>query len=181
MSNSLLGPAAPSLDEPIEMLDACHGRIRAQIETLARLVAHLPVHGADGDARRAAAAVIRYFELAAPSHHADEEEDVFPALRAAATSADRAVVEALLVRLLADHRRMNEARERLLVALRLIAAGEGGALDGDEVESFAGLYLAHIDAETNELFLLARRLLAVDELARIGRRMAARRGVSSAG
>lgn len=176
MTASLLGPSAPSLDEPIEMLDACHGRITAQIDTLRRLIGHLAASGPDSASRQAAAAVIRYFEVAAPHHHADEEEDLFPALQAAAKGEDRTIVEALVVRLLDDHRRMDRVRDRLLSALHPVSAGAGD-LDARLVDALAALYLAHIAVETEELFPLARRLLATETLNEIGRRMAARRGV----
>ena len=51
MTNSLL-PQAPALDEPLEMLEACHERIEAQLQTLERLSAYLPGHGADEQSRR---------------------------------------------------------------------------------------------------------------------------------
>ena len=60
------------------MLAACHLRIEQQCSTLRRLVPHLLAHGADSQARQAAASVLRYFQTAAIDHHADEEEDLFP-------------------------------------------------------------------------------------------------------
>ena len=69
-----------STEAPLEMLAACHGRVHKQCETLGRLAAHLPTHGSDTAAQQAATAVMRYFDTAARDHHADEEEDLFPAL-----------------------------------------------------------------------------------------------------
>ena len=69
MSNSLL-PTAPALDEPLEMLEACHDRIEAQLRTLERLLAYLPGHGADEQARGAAQAKVR---LKPPSRSAAPE------------------------------------------------------------------------------------------------------------
>jgi hypothetical protein len=43
-----------------------------------RLVPHLARHGADGEARAAAANVMRYFDTSALHYHADEEQDLFP-------------------------------------------------------------------------------------------------------
>src|SRR5262245_7979997 len=71
---------SPTFEAPLEMLAACHRRIERQCETLSRLVPHLAAHGADGEARAAAAAVMRYFDTSGMQHHEDEERDLFPAL-----------------------------------------------------------------------------------------------------
>ena len=82
MATDLFSDAtAPSFDDPLGMLAACHGRIERQLATLERLQRHLPEHGCDVDARAAARGILRYFDTAAPNHHADEEASVFPRLR----------------------------------------------------------------------------------------------------
>lgn len=180
MTSSLLGAAAPSFDEPVEMLDACHGRIQAQLTTLRRLAEWLPAHGADAQAQAAATAILRYFSVAAPHHHADEEEDLFPALlgevAAGPHAAERPQVEALIARILGEHRHMDAVRDAMMAVLTHIAAGETVPLPTAAVEHFAGLYEAHIVMETAELLPLARRLLPAAVAEQIGRRMAARRG-----
>ena len=77
-----LTPALAGFDEPIEMLKACHERIERQLSTLERLLPHLAANGCDGEARQAAANILRYFNEAGPHHHADEEQDLFPFLLA---------------------------------------------------------------------------------------------------
>ena len=82
MATDLFSDAtAPGFDDPLGMLSACHGRIERQLATLERLQRHLPEHGCDVDARAAARGILRYFDTAAPNHHADEEASVFPRLR----------------------------------------------------------------------------------------------------
>lgn len=184
MSNSLLGTAAPSFDEPLEMLDACHGRIQAQIETLGRLAQHLPRHGADQAARDAAMGVLRYFSVAAPHHHADEEDDLFPALLACDAvrqgGAEAATVRALIERILQDHRQMDRVRDDVLARLQSIISAQSGecgeALPVPLVEQLAALYLKHIDLETRELLPLSKHLLSAAQTEALGRSMAARRG-----
>ena len=80
LSFSLPGTESPSWDDPLEMLQACHERIEAQLALLARLRTHLAEHGVDQAAQEAIAGIQRYFTLAAPLHHQDEEEDLFPAM-----------------------------------------------------------------------------------------------------
>ncbi|MDE3208835.1 MAG: hemerythrin domain-containing protein, partial [Pseudomonadota bacterium] len=80
MERWILKPG-PGFHEPVEMLDACHERMRRHCQTLEKLVTHLGMTGADESARQAAANVIRYFDQSALDHHADEEVNLFPLLR----------------------------------------------------------------------------------------------------
>ena len=65
-----------------------------------RLAAHLLETGADASAQQAARDVMRYFDLAAPAHHEDEERHVLPQLREQGQAA-------LADRLHADHALMS--------------------------------------------------------------------------
>jgi hemerythrin-like domain-containing protein len=172
--------AAPSLDEPIEMLAACHGRIAEQCHTLTRLVEHLGSNGADEQASQAAQAVIRYFDTAGENHHRDEEEDLFPVLRRFA--GHRALeVGALLAALLMEHDRMRTVwRDVLRPQLVAVAERRSNVLDAVQVQQFVKLYSSHIDRENVELLPLARTVLGDEELQRLGEAMAARRGVKPA-
>ncbi|HET8610077.1 MAG TPA: hemerythrin domain-containing protein [Burkholderiales bacterium] len=179
-----LGSPAPDFDHPLDMLAACHGRIRAQCETLKRLAAHLPQHGADAQAQQAASAVLRYFDTAGVNHHADEEYDLFPRLLAAI---DRGAVPAgcgidlrvMLTGLGADHRRMDDAWKALRAVLVRAAAGEAAALDAATVEAFCALYDAHMETEERHVLPFAAQVLDATVLAEIGRAMSRRRGVKT--
>ena len=62
---------APSFDDPIELLIACHNQTLEHCDTLARLPGHLSAHGSDDEARLAIKRILRYFHTAARLHHAD--------------------------------------------------------------------------------------------------------------
>ncbi len=173
MNRDPFGGAAASFDDPLAMLSACHGRIRRQLDTLARLERHLPEHGCDTDARAAARAIIRYFDLAAPHHHEDEEVDVFPRVVARAPEAAD-----LVARLEDDHRTLAANWRHLRPLLAGIAAGQRAVLPPRLVRDATLAYDAHIETEENELIPLARDVLRVEEIAAIGKAMAARRGVA---
>jgi len=166
---------APGLEVPLEMLAACHGRIESQCATLRRLVPHLAAYGADAQARTAAANVMRYFDTAAGHHHADEEQDLFPALIESMAGSDAVCLREMIQGLTADHRALEAAWLSLRRVLERIAAGESAPLAADDVEAMIGLYERHIEREESELLPMAARLLSEDELARIGRAMRARR------
>ncbi|HET8691806.1 MAG TPA: hemerythrin domain-containing protein [Steroidobacteraceae bacterium] len=170
----ILKAPAPSFDEPLEMLAACHERIEAQLGTLERLVRHLPRRGCDADARAAAAAVLRYFDTAGMLHHQDEDRDLFPLLRARAAARGRAGIAAATEELEREHATIESQWRRL--RRRLLAIGEGeGRLDPEEVARFAWLQRRHIDRETAALLPFAREALEASDRADLGMRMAARR------
>lgn len=173
--NSLIPPAAPGLDEPLEMLHACHERVRAQLQTLTRLAQWLSQQGADEQAQRAARAVMRYFDLAAVNHHLDEEEDLLPAMLAAVDAAERARLQALVDRILAEHVALATRWAGLRVLLARVAEGEAAALEEDQVVHFSAAYETHIRLEENEILPWAGRLLGADAVERISHRMTARR------
>ena len=94
---------APGFDQPLAVLKHCHDRIRKQLNTLDKLLQHLPTHGADDQAKQAATAVLRYFNEAAPLHHEDEEIDLLPTLEVAALGADAALLQEYLPLILKQH------------------------------------------------------------------------------
>lgn len=173
------GFSAPTAgtEAPLEMLSACHGRVEIQCATLRRLVPHLAEHGANEEARSAAINVMRYFDTSARHHHADEEEDLFPALIESMAGSDAVCLREMIEGLAADHRLLEAAWRRLRNVLERIVAGESTSLTSDDVEALVGLYERHIRREEDELLPMAARLLGEDDLARVGRAMRKRRGI----
>lgn len=164
---------APGFDDPLEMLQACHGRIQAQCATLEKLRLHLPEHGCDSQARQAALAILRYFDTAGQHHHDDEEQDLFPMLQA---SGDATALR-LVTHLLGKHVELNAAWDALRTALTCIAAGTDARLADAVVDDFIAGYQTHIELENAKLLPLAKRLLSAAQTERLGRAMSARRGV----
>lgn len=161
------GPAV-GFDQPFEMLLACHERVRRSLSLLLRLQAHVERHGADAQARDAARDVLRYFDLAGPKHHEDEERHVLPRLRAAGRGA-------LADRLAADHADMDRQWAALRQALQALRDGDGRTLDEAACRAYAALYAGHMAAEEGEAFPTAAQALDAGTLAAIGAEMAARR------
>lgn len=165
---------APSFDDPLGLLSACHGRIERQLATLERLQRHLPENGCDADARAAALGILRYFDGAAPHHHADEEQSLFPRLAAAVPGrADRLIAE-----LAREHETLAANWRHLRPLLAGIAAGACANLSPKQVAAVRRAYDAHIAKEETELIPLAAQTFDAGTLATIGREMAARRGAA---
>jgi len=171
MKNLLGSEPAPSFDAPLEMLQACHGRIQAQCATLKKLMLHLATQGADAQAQQAATNILRYFETAGGYHHQDEEKDLFPLLLAAnSTEANH-----LVTRLLAEHQSIGAAWQILRPLLRDIMTGSLNVFDKAAAEGFIDLYDRHIALENEQLLPLAKQLLTAEQQLQLGRNMAARR------
>lgn len=169
-------PAA-GFEVPLEMLSACHGRVERQCQTLLRLVPHLAANGPDQAAREAAQNVMRYFDTSARHHHADEEEDLFPALLQSAPEAKLPRLRELVAALCAQHRELEQAWAGLRLKLEGILLGTASELDAGEAGRMVGLYRQHIAREEEELLPLAARILGAAQLDSVGRAMRARRGI----
>lgn len=173
MTRSLLGAAAPGFDAPLDVLEACHGRIARQCDILDKLLDHLPAHGADAQAQQAARAVLAYFDTAAVHHHDDEERNLFPLLEAANAPGACDLVETLTL----EHEAQALLWRRLRGELAAIVAGTSAALEAALVRRYVDMNRAHLEFENTHLLPLARRTLDPVALVRLGRAMAARRNV----
>jgi pyridoxamine 5'-phosphate oxidase len=176
--NELLHDTAPDFDQPVAVLKHCHGRIRKQLATLEKLLAHLPEHGADQQARQAAGAVLKYFEKAAHLHHEDEEQDLIPMLRAVAQGEDAATLQALAPVILQDHKDMDAMWQDLHEQLTAIADGSGTQLSNSTVQRFSQRYLNHMEREESTMAPMAVRLFSPQQMAQLGQAMQRRRGIT---
>ena len=175
MTTPLILHAAPAagFDEPFEMLLACHQRVERMLVLLLRLAQHLPQHGADADARQAATDVMRYFDIAGPAHHEDEERHLFPALQA---SGD-ATLQGLVQGLHQDHQAMTARWRALRADLAGVQAGAlPHALAAGRWAAFADLYRRHVALEESLAYPAAQPLLGPEQRLAMGREMALRRG-----
>lgn len=173
---SMPGSLKPSsaFEQPFEMLAACHERVDRMLALLARLLQHLPTHGCDDQASQAARDVMRYFDVAAPLHHQDEELHVFPLLLG---SADASVGE--LVRgLQQDHREMETGWAQARIALQAVVDGQApGATEVAALQQFAALYPLHMQREDSIVYPAAQLALSAPALQVMSEDMMRRRGL----
>jgi hemerythrin-like domain-containing protein len=176
----LPGHRSPSVgfEAPFEMLSACHERVERMLALLVKLRHHLSEHGWDTHASKAATDVIRYFDIAAPHHHLDEEMHVFPVVLAMHDT----TLDALVLRLKQDHIEMEKSWEivkQLLASVVNTNANtwvafsdvENGALD-----AFAAAYNEHINQEECDVYPAAKRACSQDQLDAMSHEMMRRRG-----
>ncbi len=179
---SLPGHSAPAagFEEPFEMLATCHDRVERMLALQKKLQQHLLDKGCDEPARQAARDVMRYFDLAAPLHHQDEELHVFPPLLAGPD----AVLRELVQRLMQDHRQMEAGWVAARRTLQAIAdRPDAGCLrltpdQTAALDQFAALYRQHLDDENNIAYPAARQALLPGAVAAMSEDMMQRRGVA---
>lgn len=177
----LPGHRAPAvgLDAPFEMLVACHERVQRSLDLMARLQQYLVDKNVDDSARSAARDVMRYFDLAAPLHHQDEELHVFPPLLAGPDTAVHAVVR----KLMQDHRQMEQVWGQARSVLQSIVDADVSTAfvltptQTAILYQFASLYGQHIQDEECIVYPAAQAVTGPDALQAMSQDMVRRRGV----
>lgn len=163
----LFNTPAAGFDQPTAMLRACHGKVQRFCSQLDRLAGYLKEHGCNEVVLQSVAQIRHYFNVAAPLHHQDEEEDFFPLLAHHAPES-----AAVIAALEAEHGELHALWRTLDAHLAALP----GQPEADEalIARFTAAYARHIPQE-EALFDLGESVIPADDLARIGRNMAARR------
>lgn len=150
---------AVGFDQPHEMLKACHERVQRSLDLLHRLVQHIVEKGHDAASRSAAQDVLRYFDIAAPLHHQDEELHLFPLLLRSGRSEQIAAVH----RLQSDHVRMHAQWQEIRTFLQEWSALETSAKPStgqlQAVSEFCAIYPPHIALEESTAYPAAFGLM----------------------
>jgi len=156
---SLISSPAVGFEQPFDMLSACHERVGRSLDLLQRLITHVGVRGHDAQSASAASDVLRYFDLAAPHHHEDEERHVFPALLAM----NEVPLTAIVRRLQGDHRQMLTHWSQLRLLLLDWASTDLPRVPVSAVQAlaneFVDAYRGHIETEEEIVFPRARAVI----------------------
>jgi hemerythrin-like domain-containing protein len=177
-----IGAKASHFSDPTGLLSDCHRRIEMFLGTV-KAAADLAGRKLLDDERRALDAALRYFREAAPKHNADEEESLFPRLRAVSTPEVGMVLEKISF-LEQEHHwaaPLHAEVDRLgQLWLR------DGQLSGNPAQAFHAaldeldsMYRTHIEYEDSVLFPLATRILSPSQNAEMAQEMAKRRNLSA--
>ena len=177
---SLPGLRSPGVgfEAPFDMLEACHERVERMLDLLTRLRGHVAQNGCDTQAAATALDVMRYFDLAAPLHHQDEELHVFPAV----LKMQSGRLDLLVCRLRQEHLEMEKLWGQVRQCLARVADSEDenktllGDADQACMDAFVAIYKDHIRAEEDLVYPEARRALDADQLGVMSRDMVRRRG-----
>ncbi len=163
-------------DDPIGMLKDCHRRIERFLHILWVVADRAPGRALTDEETAAVQAALQYFHVGGQRHNADEEESLFPRLRAEGVNGHHEE----LGRLESDHRNANElhaAAETLYTAW--ISAGRLSPEDEQRLQSVTeqlkNLYEAHIQVEEQVVFPHAVQALDRRTIEAIGLEFRARR------
>ncbi len=176
---------SPDFSDPLGLLSDCHRRIERFLNVLITITEQGRGQALATAQREALVSALRYFREAAPKHTSDEEDSLFPRLRALGDARLAAALEPLSV-LESDHRAATLDHEEVdALCRRWLAEGH---LSPGATRELAGrlhelhvLYRHHIGLEDTRIFPLARALLPPGQIAEIGHEMARRRGLYVAG
>lgn len=159
-------------NEPIEMLYACHSKVKRFCRQLSILPDYLEKHGYTQAVLNDVEQILSYFNRAAPLHHDDEELDFFPQLVKVAPQAQSTIDE-----LEQQHKNLHKNWNALSAQLEKLISEQRQNIDEHLIERFVQGYERHITLE-EPLFEMGREFLADDVLSEMGKNMSIRRQVT---
>lgn len=155
--------------EPIEMLLACHGKVRRFCGQVKLLPDYIAEHGRNDVVLQTVKQIRQYFNVAAPLHHEDEEQDFFPLLLQYAPEAQTGVDE-----LQRQHATLHANWAALDAEFEQLQQDATYRPDAETLARFTAAYDVHLAVE-EPLFELGKQKVPQEKLAEIGKIMAARR------
>lgn len=168
-----------NFNDPIGLLTDCHRRIERFLGALARLADEVRGGEMTPEQRASLENSLKYFREAAPKHTADEEESIFPRMRASGAPEVMAVLDRV-DSLEQDHRRADEAHAEVdRLGRQWLAEGKLGIEEAGRfaglLRELTGLYRDHIALEEGDVFPAAAKALNEADRRAAGIEMAARR------
>ncbi len=163
-------------DDPIGMLTDCHRRIEQFLNILFVVAERAPGRALTGEESAAIQASLQYFRVGGQRHNADEEESVFPRLRASASPDDLHEIESLE----SDHKdagTLHDTVQKLYqswIATGPLSDAGQSALQS-ATQRLRRLYTEHIRLEEQVVFPRASQLLSPAAIQAIGQEFRARR------
>ncbi len=163
-------------DDPLGMLTDCHRRIEQFLNILCVIADRAAGRALTGEESAAAQAALVYFHIGGQRHNADEEQSLFPRLRATGSQDELSEIEGLE----GDHQDASQIHGAVETLYEKWIFG--GPLDGkDQDELLAAtdhlkrLYAEHIRMEEQVVFPRAARLLNAEAIRAMGREFRKRR------
>jgi hemerythrin-like domain-containing protein len=163
-------------DDPIGLLKDCHRRIEKFLAIVCKVAVQARGRRLTAEEQTAIESSMRYFRQSGPRHNADEEDSLFPRLRAFAGPHNLEKIAAL------EHQHhiasgLHEEVDHLYKAW--IADGTLTPLQHELLKADCGelkqIYEEHIDAEETTVFPLAAEFLDAKTIAAMGDEFRARR------
>jgi hemerythrin-like domain-containing protein len=163
-------------DDPIGMLTDCHRRIEHFLQILCLVAERASSRVLTGEETAAVRASLEYFRAGGQRHNADEEQSLFPRLRAACGNEDSAEISGLEH----DHQDAGTLHAGVEDLYELwIKSGRLSERDQEKLSSMTRqlqeLYKQHIQLEEQVIFRRAAKVLDAETITAMGREFRARR------
>jgi hypothetical protein len=165
-------------DSPVQEFSNCHVGIVAQLDKLELLPA---LAEAAFQARQIAESLRTFFRETVLVHHAEEEQELFPAVLASAQpGAEYEEITAMVGRLSREHRQVETQFRALDDALHDVARGRDATIDAKAVAALVTSYRAHAAFEETHFLPRARDILGRNDnhMAALGMSLHARHAMA---
>jgi hemerythrin-like domain-containing protein len=162
-------------DDPIGMLTDCHRRIERFLGILCSVIQRACGREMTEEEISAVQTALHYFRQGGERHTSDEEESLFPRLRAKFTPAVESIAQ-----LQSEHRhasRLHKSIEHFYmtwISVGRLATEDENQLSS-ETKQLKEIYTGHIHVEETIVFPYAAHALDAETLATIGREFSLRR------
>ena len=145
------------IDTSLAGFSDCHHEFVAQLHS----ALYLPeLVEAAAKARVMANELLKMFGQGVSMHHAEEEQELFPAvLRAAEAGAESDTVRAMVDQLVSEHRDMEARWAQLRPAVEAVARGETRAVDAALIQDMVQHFFAHAHFEEEHFLPVAQKVL----------------------
>jgi hypothetical protein len=155
--NAAVVQPAPATSTPVDEFSDCHRGLLLGM----RAFGSLPELAAAAARSRAVAVnTLALFDKAVLTHHADEEKELFPAVLASCSPAERKRLEIVIERLIAEHRSVEALWRVLKPAVKRAASGIAAELDAEAVTALVVAYNRHAAYEEAEFLPAAKHILS---------------------
>jgi hemerythrin-like domain-containing protein len=170
-----------SFDTPLGLLSDCHRRIERFLGSQIAVLEETGGGALNAEQRETLEKALKYFRTAAPRHTRDEEDSLFPRMRASVSDEAHAALDTL-DRLESDHEKADVWHAEVdRLCEHWLAVGEIRGSDkerlGEDLKNLKALYNHHIHLEDKFIFPAAAKALDDATLKEVGREMAGRRGI----
>lgn len=166
---NLFNTPSVTFAQPIDMLYACHDKVRRFCSQVNMLPDYIAEDGRNDVVLQATRQISQYFNVAAPLHHEDEEENFFPLLLQYAPQAQESIDE-----LLRQHESLHANWSAVAQEFARLEEDVDYQLNTEVLQRFTAGYDVHLGIE-EPLFEMGKTFIPKEKLTEIGEIMAARR------
>lgn len=167
-----------AFSHPLTLLTSCHEKILHFSSALVKLSEKLKQEGWSENSKVTAEKIRRYFNIAAPEHHKDEELHLFPAIIALDPELQDPEIKAQLSQInqmVKEHVETDVLWEKLDVMLQ----SHSGSFDelNEMAVQFSTEMKRHAEIENVEIFSFAEQHISEATFNSMGKAIAKRRGI----